>query len=234
VSTSVTTLYVVRHGQVAKARTHSYNGQLDVPLSALGSKQMKCLAEWAVSSGVNAIYCSDLRRAVEGAEAVGRRCTLPVSVTPLLREKHFGQWEGLTYEEAEQRFPVEWRAWLADPSDARPPGGETYREVEARVLPCVRRMVLDHPGGTVLILAHGGINRVILCRALGLSLHRVFRIEQDYACVNRIDCTAGDRWHVVSINSALPGDPLLGAVGESQGGAAGHANGQGNHAGKTG
>jgi len=191
-----------------KSRPHSYNGQLDVPLSAVGVQQMECLAAWAASLGMDAIYCSDLRRTVDGAQAVGRRCTVPVSTTPVLREKHFGQWEGLTYEEAEQQFPSEWQAWLADPSDARPPGGETYLEVEARVVPFARRVMRDHIGQTILILAHGGVNRVILCRALGLSLHRVFRIEQDYACVNRIDCS-DSRWQVVLMNGALPGDPLV-------------------------
>jgi alpha-ribazole phosphatase len=209
VSASVTTLYVIRHGQVEKSRPHSYNGQLDVPLSAAGLQQMERLAAWAASLGTDAVYCSDLRRTMEGAQAVARQCTAPVSATPLLREKHFGQWEGLTYEEAEQRFPSEWKAWLTDPSDARPPGGETYREVEARVIPFARRVVRDHFGQTVLILAHGGVNRVILCRALGLSLRRAFRIEQDYACVNQIDCTAGNRWQVVLMNNALPDDPLV-------------------------
>lgn len=204
-----TTLYLIRHGQVAKSRPRSYNGQLDVPLSGLGSQQMERLAEWAASTAVTAVYCSDLQRARTGADRVAQRCAAPVTMTPLLREKHFGQWEGLTYEEAEQRFPAEWRAWVADPSEAEPPGGETYREVEARVIPFVRRVVRDHPGQTVLILAHGGVNRVILCRALGLSLRRVFRIEQDYACVNQIDCSAGDRWRVALMNSALPGDPLV-------------------------
>jgi alpha-ribazole phosphatase len=209
VISATTTLYVIRHGQVAKSRPHSYNGQLDVPLSEIGLQQMERLADWAASLGTDAIYCSDLRRTVEGAQLAGRRCTVPVSATPLLREKHFGKWEGLTYEEAEERFPSEWQAWLADPSDARPPGGETYREVEARVVPFARRVVRDHIGQTVLILAHGGVNRVILCRALGLSLHWVFRIEQDYACVNRIDCSAENRWQAVLMNGALPGDPLV-------------------------
>jgi broad specificity phosphatase PhoE len=170
---------------------------------------MSQLAEWAASVDVSAIYCSDLERTREGADAVAQRCVVPVSATSLLREKHFGRWEGLTYEEAERRFPSEWQAWLADPSDARPPEGETYREVEARVMPLVRRLVRDHAGHTVLILAHGGVNRVLLCAALGLSLRRAFRIEQDYACVNRIDCSAGGRWRVALMNSALPGDPLL-------------------------
>jgi alpha-ribazole phosphatase len=209
VSASVTTLYLIRHGQVAKSRPQSYNGQLDVPLSEVGLQQMECLADWAVSLGLDAIYCSDLRRTVDGAHAVVRRCPMPVSATPLLREKHFGQWEGLTYEEAKQQFPSEWQAWLTDPSDARPPGGETYLEVEARVVPFVRRVMRDHLGQTILILAHGGVNRVILCHALGLSIRRVFRIEQDYACVNRIDSSVDNRWQVVLMNSAIPGDPLV-------------------------
>jgi alpha-ribazole phosphatase/probable phosphoglycerate mutase len=208
-STSVTRLYLIRHGQVDKVRPRSYNGQSDVPLSPLGRQQMERLADWAASTGLSAVYCSDLQRTRQGADVVGRRCAVPVSATPLLREKHFGRWEGLTYEEAEEQFPVEWRAWLADPSAARPPEGETYREVEARVVPFVRRLVLDHAGQSVLILAHGGVNRVIVCRALGLPMQRVFGIEQDYACVNRIDCSAGGRWQVAVMNSALPGDPLV-------------------------
>jgi alpha-ribazole phosphatase len=226
----VTTLYLIRHGQVRQARPRSYNGQLDVPLSTLGTQQMARLADWAALIGVTAVYCSDLQRARYGADQVAQRCAVPVSATSLLREKHFGRWEGLTYEEAEQRFPVEWRAWLTDPSDARPPGGETYRELETRVVPFVHTVVSNHPGQTVLILAHGGVNRVILCRALGLSIHQVFRIEQDYACVNRIDCGAGARWRVAMLNSALPGDPLVPLLGS----AASLESGGENQAGKTG
>jgi len=213
ITSSVTTLYLIRHGQVANARPRSYHGQMDVPLSDAGRQQMSRLADWAPSVDVAAIYCSDLQRTREGADTVARHCVAPVSASSLLREKHFGHWEGLTYEEAEQRFPSEWQAWLADPLDARPPAGETYREVEARVLPFVRRLVREHAGQTVLILAHGGVNRALLCSALGLSLRQAFRIEQDYACVNRIDCSAGDRWQVVLMNNALPGDPLRSSRG---------------------
>jgi len=123
----------------------------------------------------------------------------------------------ISKEEAEARFPAEWHTWLADPWDARPPEGETYREVEARVIPFVRRLVREHAGQAVLILAHGGVNRVIVCRALGLPMQRVFGIEQDYACVNGIECSAGGRWHVTLMNSALPGDPLLMPAAETTG-----------------
>jgi alpha-ribazole phosphatase len=206
---TTTTLYLIRHGQVENARPRCYHGQSDVPLSLLGRQQMDRLAEWAASTGLSAVYCSDLQRTRHGADAVGRRCAVPVSATPVLREKHFGRWEGLTYEEAKRQFPAQWRDWLADPLDARPPDGETYREVEARVIPFVQRLVREHAGQTVLILAHGGVNRVIVCRALGLPMRRVFGIEQDYACVNMIECAVGGRWRVTLMNNALPGDPLL-------------------------
>ena len=201
---SDTRLYLVRHGQVAKPRPRSYNGQLDVPLSPAGLQQMARLAEWAASIGLTAIYASDLQRALHGAQLIARRCGVGLVSTPALREKHFGRWEGLTYEEAEQRYPGEWQAWLADPPNARPPGGETYREVEARVMPLVQQLLRQHVGQAVLILAHGGVNRVILCHALGLPLRQVFRIEQDDAALNRIDYASNGRRTVTLLNAALP------------------------------
>jgi len=86
-----TTLYLIRHGQVEKARPRSYHGQSDVPLSSLGRRQMDRLVEWAKSMELSAVYCSDLQRAQQGAEAVARECAIPLSVTPVLREKHFGR-----------------------------------------------------------------------------------------------------------------------------------------------
>jgi alpha-ribazole phosphatase/probable phosphoglycerate mutase len=201
----MTRLYLVRHGQVANHRPQSYNGQRDVPLSDVGRLQMARLADWAAElDGPVVIYTSDLQRAADGARLAAARRGIEATVTPLLREKHFGAWEGLTYDEAAQRDPDVWRQWLDDPPNARPPGGETYRDVEARVMPLVRRWVREHAGQTVLIVAHGGVNRVILCHALGLPLRRVFRIEQDYAALNCID-EADGRLTVRWLNAVLPG-----------------------------
>lgn len=206
---SMTHLYLVRHGQVAKSRPRSYNGQQDVPLSPLGMQQMARLSDWAVARGIAAVYSSDLQRASYGADLISKRCTVPVVSTPDLREKHFGRWEGLTYEEAARQFPNEWADWMTDPADARPPNGETYREVHARVIPRLQRLLHDHAGQTVLMLAHGGVNRVILCHALALPLRHVFRIEQDYAALNRIDYAPNGRTVVCLLNGVVPGDPLV-------------------------
>ena len=200
----MTRLYLVRHGQVANHRPQSYNGQRDVPLSDVGRLQMERLANWAATlEGPVVIYTSDLQRAADGARLAAARLGVDAVVTPLLREKHFGAWEGLTYDEASRRDPDIWRQWLDDPPNARPPGGETYRDVEARVMPLFERLLRDHRGQTVLIVAHGGVNRVILCRALGLPLHRVFRIEQDYAALNCLDYADGHLM-VQWLNGMLP------------------------------
>ena len=200
-------LYLVRHGQVLKTRPRSYNGQRDVPLSPSGLQQMERLAEWAAGLNLSAIYSSDLQRTVRGADLIAQRCGVPCVTSGALREKSFGEWEGLTYDEAEQHDPGTWAIWITDPSRARPPGGETYEEVRARVLPVLQQLVRDHQGETVLLLAHGGVNRVILCDALKLSLQRVFRIEQDYAALNIIEY-AHNQAYVRLLNGAVPGDPL--------------------------
>lgn len=206
-------LYLVRHGQVAKPKPRSYHGQQDVPLSELGMSQMERLAAWAESLPLRAVYTSDLQRARLGAEMVGRRCGLAPVVLAAFREKHFGGWEGLTYEEASRHDPDAWAAWIADPPTGRPPGGETYLEVEARVLPALEGIIQQHGEEDavqhVLLLAHGGVNRVILCRALRLPLRQVFRIEQDYAAVNVIDYLPTGEVTIRLLNGAVPGDPLL-------------------------
>ncbi|MEW6323769.1 MAG: alpha-ribazole phosphatase [Nitrospirota bacterium] len=200
---TVTRLYLARHGETAGARPRSYTGQQDAPLSPLGLEQTRRLAEWAAAVEWAAVYASDLQRAAQAARLIAVARGVPLTLTPALREKHFGRWEGLTYEEAEAQFPDQWREWLADPPDSRPPGGETYREVEARVMGLVERLLREHAGQSVLLVAHGGVNRVILCHAMGLSLQHVFRIEQDHAALNRIDYFPDGHRVVVLLNGAV-------------------------------
>ncbi len=164
-----------------------YNGHRDVDLSQNGVAQMEQMALKLAAYPVVAIYCSDLLRTSKGAKILAQPNNLPVYTRPSLREKSFGAWEGLTYEEAAARFPEDWKKWLVDPATSRPPGGETFREVEQRILQELSLILKDHQGQEVVILSHGGTNRVILCHALGLDLRQIFRIEQKYAALNIID-----------------------------------------------
>lgn len=183
-----TRIYLIRHGEVVGAGPKRYHGHHDVDLSPEGLSQMERLAERLKDKPIVAIYCSDLTRTMKGAEILARAGRLPVYSRKALREKGFGAWEGLTYEEVALRFPEAWKAWLEDPVGSRPPGGgETFLEVSQRVLEELSVILKNHPGQEVVVLAHGGINRVILCHALGLELKYVFRIEQKYAALNIID-----------------------------------------------
>src|SRR3972149_1727192 len=182
-----TRIYLIRHGEVVGAGPKRYNGQRDVELTQTGISQMEGMANRLASYPIVAIYCSDLTRAHKGAEILARANNIPVYPRRSLREKNFGAWEGLTYEEVASRFPEEWKAWLADPAGSRPPGGETYREVEERALQELSLILKDHRGQELVILSHGGTNRIILCHALRLDLKNIFRIEQQYSALNIID-----------------------------------------------
>ncbi len=182
-----TRLYLIRHGEVVKARPNTYHGHKDVDVTAVGVSQLERVAERLASVPLRAVYSSTLRRSVLGASQVAKPHGLEVRSLPEFREKHFGAWEGLTYDEVAQRYPEEWARWLVDPPSVRPEGGESYAEMQARVLIALAEVMAEHPGDTIALVAHGGVNRAILCHAMGLDLTHVFRIEQDYGATNIID-----------------------------------------------
>ncbi|MEO6665636.1 MAG: alpha-ribazole phosphatase [Nitrospiria bacterium] len=182
-----TRLYLIRHGELLKARPNTYHGQTDVGLTPRGVAQLERVADRLASIPLRAVYASTLTRSVQGAEQIAKRHGLPVTALPAFREKHFGVWEGLTYDEVAERYPDDWAKWLADPPTLKPPGGETYLEMRARVLPALAAIVAEHPASEISLVAHGGVNRAILCHALGLDLTYVFRIEQDHGAINIID-----------------------------------------------
>jgi alpha-ribazole phosphatase len=182
-----TRLYLIRHGEVVKARPNTYHGHKDVDVTETGVAQLERVAERLASAPLRAVYSSTLRRSRQGAAQVAKPHGLDVTSLPDFREKHFGAWEGLTYDEVAERYPEDWARWLVDPPSVRPEGGESYAEMQARVLIALSDVMASHPGETIALVAHGGVNRAILCHALGLDLTYVFRIEQDYGATNIID-----------------------------------------------
>jgi alpha-ribazole phosphatase/probable phosphoglycerate mutase len=147
-----------------------------------------------------AVYTSDLQRCSLGAAIIGRdRELLPVTLAEL-RELHIGHWEGLTWTEIEHRYPAEWQARLQDIVHYQVPGGESLEQLAARVLPLLQELVARHRGEEIAIVAHGGVNRVVLLDAIGTSLARLFSIEQDFGCLNIIDYFADGQAVVKLLN----------------------------------
>jgi alpha-ribazole phosphatase len=186
-SLTPTRLYLVRHGQVADGHSHLYNGHTDVDLSPVGVRQFEALSEHFRPLPLAGIYASDLTRALRGAEIIGQDRALPIEAVQEFRELNFGIWEGLSFAQIAQRYPQELKYRLNDLTHYRIPGGESLADVEARVLPTLQRLRERHSGEQFLIVAHAGINRIILCQALGLPLSRLFHLDQAYGGFNIID-----------------------------------------------
>jgi broad specificity phosphatase PhoE len=156
-----TTILLVRHGETDWNAERRVQGHTDRPLNEAGIAQARALAEQLAAEAIDAIYSSDLARAQETAEVVGAVRGLPVETLPELRERDFGTWEGLTDEEIFERFP---EARSGPWGDA-----ESRDELGARILGACKRIASQHPGGSVLVVTHGGPVRAMLahCSADG-------------------------------------------------------------------
>lgn len=200
----ITQVYLIRHGETEDGDTRRYKGHTEVPLSVNGIKQIKRLANYlhhnseqraqkpvpGVVQGntdVTVIYTSDLCRAVKSAEIIAEPYGLKPIIVEGLRERNFGVWEGMTFDEIKERWPDAFKAWADNPLKFSPMEGESTIEVRDRALKTFNDIVERHKGEMIAIVAHGGINRVILCEMLGMPLENIFRIEQGFGALNVIE-----------------------------------------------
>jgi broad specificity phosphatase PhoE len=114
-----------------------------------------------------------------------------------------GRWEGLTAEEIRALDAVAFDAWMADVGRFQFPGGESLPDLYARVWPAFEALVARHAGGMVAVVAHGGSNRAILCRVLGLPPERLLALGQDYGALSVLDLS-GPRWTLRVLNHCEP------------------------------
>ena len=198
-----TTVYLARHGSVAGSESRRFIGHLDVPLSPRGEAESAALARRLAGASLAAAYSSDLVRTRRTAEIVCAPHGIGVEPLPALREFSMGRWEGLTAEEIRAREPGAFDAWMADIGRFQFPEGESLPDVEARAWPAFEAIVARHAGQRVLVVAHGGPNRILLCRALGLPLDRILMLGQDYAALSVLE-VAGPSWVLRLLNHREP------------------------------
>jgi len=205
-----TTLYLIRHGETEGAETRRYKGHIDVPLSENGAEQMKRLAGYISAevrkrgsakantsqlpnfrtSGLSSVYCSDLSRAEKSAGFIAEPHGLKPIIIPELRERNFGIWEGMSFDEIKEKYPEGFNAWADNPLKFSPMEGESTIALRDRAVGALEK-ILGQRGVTssesIAIVSHGGINRILLCELLGIPLENIFRIEQDYGCLNVVE-----------------------------------------------
>jgi alpha-ribazole phosphatase len=198
---SKTRVYLARHGQVKNFGAGVYNGHTDVPIDDTGREQMRSLLKKVRERGITAVYCSDLSRNVEGAEIIAGGLDLSYEKLPGIRERNFGEWEGLTYQEIAKNYPDLFEWWRKDVTGVRPPGGgESSHDLSERVLSTYLPLIEKHRGESICIVAHGGVNRIILAHAVKLELRYIFRFDQEFGCLNIIDYYEDGFEHVKLVN----------------------------------
>ncbi len=195
-------MLLVRHGETVWNRLLRMQGHRDVPLSPQGIEETKALAgRLAARERPVRIVSSDLVRARATAVAVAAALGLDVALDPRLREQALGTWEGLTFAQVRERDPEGAARFEAFDPDARPPEGETRRELAARVAEALDAHAAPGTTGPVLLVSHGGALQTALYRVLGLPLDAPRRFLLPNASVTVL-VPRGPHWYVRTMADA--------------------------------
>lgn len=195
-----TKLFLIRHGQVKGHQLKRYIGQTDVGLTALGRAQMEAVSRELAQEKLTAVYSSDLKRSQYGAEMIADNQQIKAQVWPAFREIDFGRWEGLTHQEIRVKFPEETPGQIHNRIEFRFGGSESRQELWDRVNKAVKEICLKHQGQKIALVAHSGVNRVILLQAMGSTPEAFFSLAQDHGCLNILDFYAHGPARIQLIN----------------------------------
>jgi broad specificity phosphatase PhoE/ribonuclease HI len=215
-----TTLVLVRHGVTPHTAAKKFSGGLNSSnpgLSDEGRAQIRATAEWLspIAEGIAAVVASPVRRTMESAEIIAEMLGKTVDVEPGFAEMEFGSWDGLTFAEVAERDQASLDAWLGS-LEIPPPGGESFRQVEERVLAGLERIREAHPGKTVVVVSHVTPIKTLVATALQAPLESVFRMELSPASVTVLsflsDVDGKARATMRLYNSRPPGDDAFSAA----------------------
>jgi broad specificity phosphatase PhoE len=166
-----TRLFLIRHGQSAGNAEGRFGGHGPTPLSKLGEKQAQLTAKTLAREGINAIYSSDLHRAVQTAEALSKLVDVPVIQTAAFRERHVGVLEGLTFDESKESFPKDYYALVNRNIHHIITEGESYRQLLRRTTTELRSILSKHSGEKIAIFSHTGAICFMTLHLMG-AIHR--------------------------------------------------------------
>lgn len=201
-------LLLLRHGETAWNRERRYQGWTDTPLSTIGLQQAEAAARELKEHAFAAVYASPLLRARDTAAAIARPHGLEVETDPAFKELGFGEWEGLTLDEARARDAALYEGWAKTPHLVSPPGAETLVQVRERVLAGLDRLRAGHKDDVVCLVAHGIPVRILILEALGLGLDRIWSLHSAPTGISELefrgDWTALHRMNtLVHLDTAL-------------------------------
>lgn len=205
-------ILLARHGETPWNAEGRYQGQEDIALSPVGESQARALGDRLRDVHIDRAVASPLERARRTAElALGDARVGMLTTDPGLMEIAHGQWEGLLAHEIHARDPERLRAWREAPHDVLMPGGESLQHVLDRAWPAFARAASGLcDADTLLLVAHDAVNRVLLCRILGLPLQYLWRFRQAPTTLNLLEGSDVEHLDVVRLNDCSHHTALFG------------------------
>lgn len=192
-------LVFLRHAQ-AGLHGH-FCGHSDPSLCVQGREQLPTIIQSLSQIVPRAIWSSDLRRARETAEPVAKHFGLGYKTSPAFREMNFGNWEGLTWREVELQYTDDARAWAKFFPHHRPPGGESFLELQARAVDQLQQLAEHAEPGCTLVVTHAGFIRAAVAWVLGVPDERISRIGQNHGALTTLE-KLGNHWSVTALNAS--------------------------------
>jgi broad specificity phosphatase PhoE len=171
-------LILARHGETVWNVEKIYRGRTDVNLDEVGIKQAELLGEYLSNWEVEAIYSSPLRRAIYTANIIARYQKIAVQVTHGLIDFDYGEWQSLPEQEVKRLYPTLHNEWHNNPHKVKMPGGESLEDVRRRAVEVVNDILSKYQGSVVLV-SHRVVNKVLICSLLGLDNSYFWNIKQD-------------------------------------------------------
>jgi len=180
-------LLLVRHGDTELNSRERYWGQTDIELSEAGLRQAEKLRDRLAAEKIDVVYSSGLQRASLTAKIIASRHQLDVITCAELRETNFGKIEGLTFDEVSRLYPELTELWVNWSLQLKFPDGESVDELNSRVSKFLDRLKKHAPDETILIVAHAGPLRLLVCRLLGIELQHWRQIRINLASLSIVE-----------------------------------------------
>jgi len=181
-------IYLIRHGQTDWNIRGKLQGSMDIELNQTGITQAKLLSNTLLNSDYNfsAIYSSPQKRAIQTAQILSELTKVKYVSIEGLQEINFGEWEGLTWNEIEERYPAQYKKWSVNQRYSKPPKGESYQELLNRVLPAIHK-VIKRNRENVVIVTHRAVIMCLQCYLTNTPFDQMMKFNMDNSSILKLD-----------------------------------------------
>lgn len=205
-------LFLIRHGETVWNKEEVFRGRADVPLNGHGREQAERAGQALAGLELAAVYSSPLSRAVETARAVAAPHGLQVEILEGLNDLDYGNWEGLSLKEVEERYPADYRTWAEAPHTVTFEGGESLEMARHRAVAAVEQIKARHTGCSVAVVTHRVICKLLLLHFMGVDSSRFWLVKQDTCAINLVEFPPGHGPVLCKVNDTCHLRPLTGGL----------------------